>query len=88
MFPDAPTLRGLRHLEELESLAAQGQGAGILFLLMKPQARSFTANLHTDPAFARKLISLRDRIWMHAVSMGRFCSGRDGMSTRVREGGT
>lgn len=58
MFPDAPTLRGLKHLEELESLADQGRPAGFMFLLMNPQARRFVPNLHTDPAFARKLISL------------------------------
>ncbi len=75
MFPDAPTLRGLKHLEELETLAAQGQEAGILFVLMNSQARRFVPNLHTDPAFARKLISLRDEIWMRAVSVR---TGRDG----------
>jgi sugar fermentation stimulation protein A len=69
MFPDAPTLRGLKHLEELEALAAGGRGAGILFVLMNPQVRRFVPNLHTDPDFTRKLISLKDKIWMRAVSI-------------------
>jgi sugar fermentation stimulation protein A len=69
MFPDAPTLRGLKHLGELEVLADQGRPAGILFILMNPQARRFVPNLHTDPAFTRKLIGLRGKIWMRAVSI-------------------
>jgi sugar fermentation stimulation protein A len=69
MFPDAPTLRGLKHLGELESLAAQGRPAGILFILMNPKVRRFVPNLHTDPAFTRKLISLNGKIWMRAVSI-------------------
>ncbi len=69
MFPDAPTLRGLKHLEELEALAEQGRPAGMLFILMNPKARRFVPNLHTDPAFTGKLIALKDRIWMRAVSV-------------------
>ena len=75
MFPDAPTLRGLRHLGELETLAAEGSAAGILFLLMNPRARRFVPNLHTDPAFTRKLISLREKIWMRAVSIRTAADG-------------
>jgi sugar fermentation stimulation protein A len=69
MFPDAPTLRGLKHLGELEALAGRGRPAGVLFILMSPEVRRFVPNLHTDPAFARKLISLKDKIWMWAVSI-------------------
>ncbi len=76
MFPDAPTLRGLKHLEELESLAAQGRAAGILFLLMNPRARRLVPNLHTDPAFTSKLLSLREKIWMRAVSIRTAENGR------------
>ena len=76
MFPDAPTLRGLKHLEELESLSAQGRAAGILFLLMNPRARRLVPNLHTDPAFTSKLLSLREKIWMRAVSIRTAENGR------------
>ena len=84
MFPDAPTLRGVKHLEELEALAdqgcpaegrrsgappAEGCPAGILFILMDPRARRLVPNLHTDPAFTRKLISLSGKIRMQAVSI-------------------
>jgi sugar fermentation stimulation protein A len=75
MFPDAPTLRGLRHLEELEALAEQGRPAGILFAVLNPLARRFVPNLHTDPAFALKLILLKGKIWMRAVSIR---TGEDG----------
>jgi len=69
MFPDAPTLRGLKHLGELEALADEGRTAGVLFVLMNPLARRFVPNLHTDPAFTRKLISLKGKIWMRAASI-------------------
>jgi sugar fermentation stimulation protein A len=74
MFPDAPTLRGLKHLGTLESLAAEGRPeegprAGVLFLIMNPRARRFLPNLHTDPAFTRRLIGLQGKIRMHAVSI-------------------
>jgi sugar fermentation stimulation protein A len=78
MFPDAPTLRGLKHLEELETLAAQGRQAGLLFVLMNPQVQRFVPNLHTDPAFTRKLLSLRGKIWMRAVSIQ---TAEDGSAT-------
>jgi sugar fermentation stimulation protein A len=78
MFPDAPTLRGLKHLGELEALAGQGRGAGVLFLVMNPQARRFVPNLHTDPAFTRKLLGLSGKIWMRAVSIR---TAEDGSAT-------
>jgi sugar fermentation stimulation protein A len=80
MFPDAPTPRGLRHLEELGALTAEGRAAGILFILMNPQARRFVPNLHTDPDFARKLISLKGRIWMRAVSIRTSEEGTAGVA--------
>ena len=77
MFPDAPTLRGVKHLEELASLADQGLPAGVLFILMNPQARRFVPNLHTDPGFTRKLISLSGKIRLLAVSIR---IGEDGLA--------
>lgn len=52
-FPDAPTDRGTRHLEELTAAVSQGIRAGVIFLVQHPEARGFTPNGRMDPAFAR-----------------------------------
>jgi sugar fermentation stimulation protein A len=45
---------------------------------MNPDAGRFVPNLHTDPAFAGKLIAMKDKIWMRAVSIR---TGEDGQAT-------
>jgi sugar fermentation stimulation protein A len=69
MFPDAQTARGLKHLEELDALAAAGSRAGVLFVVQSPHARRFVPDVHTDLSFSRRLIELRDRIWIRAASI-------------------
>ncbi len=54
-FPDAPTLRGRRHLEELAALAQQGDRSVVVFIVQRPDARLLRANRATDPAFAAAL---------------------------------
>ena len=48
LFPDAPTERGCRHLEEL---MGHGRGA-VIFLIFRPDAVRFEPNRKTDPHFA------------------------------------
>ena len=55
IFPDAPTARGRRHVQELAALAAQGGRAMVLFVIQRADARRFRANHETDPAFAGAL---------------------------------
>ena len=55
IFPDAPTARGRRHVEELTALAAGGGRAMVLFIIQRRDARRFQPNTETDPAFARAL---------------------------------
>ena len=54
-FPDAPTLRGAKHLRELSALAAQGYGAYILFVIQMEDVRYLHPNDATDPAFGKAL---------------------------------
>ncbi len=54
-FPDAPTERGRRHLEELATAAAEGYEAYVLFLVQMKGCRVFRPNDDTDPAFADTL---------------------------------
>jgi len=66
LFPDAPTERGVRHLEGLSQLARQGDRAACLFLVVR-SARSFAPNEATDPAFASALRSAaRDGVEVYA----------------------
>ena len=55
LFPDAPTKRGKRHVEELMNLAREGKRAVVLFLVFRPDARCFSPNWETDPEFSEAL---------------------------------
>jgi len=55
MFPDAPTLRGARHLEELAAAVGEGYHAAVIFLIQRDDALVFTPNDRTDPDFGQKL---------------------------------
>ncbi|WP_287153636.1 DNA/RNA nuclease SfsA [Candidatus Solincola tengchongensis] len=55
LFPDAPTTRGVRHLEELVHAVQEGYRACAVFVVKHPGARSFAANAETDPLFSAVL---------------------------------
>ncbi len=54
-FPDAPTQRGVKHLEGLARAARAGLEAGVCFVLMAERAVCLRPNVAADPAFARAL---------------------------------
>lgn len=54
-FPDAPTERGVRHLEELAELKQRGKGAGIIFVIQRDDAEVIKPNDATDRAFGDAL---------------------------------
>ena len=55
LFPDAPTTRGVAHLEHLIAARASGQLAAVLFVILRSDALAFTPNRGTDPTFALAL---------------------------------
>lgn len=55
-FPDAPTLRGIKHLKELELAAAQGCQAYVLFVIAMKGIRRFEPNRAAHPEFADALV--------------------------------
>jgi sugar fermentation stimulation protein A len=55
LFPDAPTSRGRKHLEELTSLRRSGERASVMFLVMAGGVDCLRANPDTDPGFAALL---------------------------------
>ena len=54
-FPDAPTIRGTRHLDELIRAKRTGARAAIIFVIQRDDATCFAPNDETDPEFALKL---------------------------------
>jgi sugar fermentation stimulation protein A len=55
MFPDAPSERALKHLEELAALSGRNWRCHIVFVIVHGEPELFIPNLHTDPAFAAAL---------------------------------
>lgn len=53
LFPDAPTTRGRRHVEELLALREQGWQVGIFFVTMGQPVIDVGFNAENDPEFAR-----------------------------------
>lgn len=53
-FPDAPTLRGAKHLRGLTRAAAEGYGAGVLFVIQMADVKYLHPNDATDPGFCRR----------------------------------
>lgn len=69
MFPDAVTARGRKHLLELAALAEQGHRAAVVFVVHSPNVRWFMPDYHTDLAFSRTLLEVRDRVEVLPVSV-------------------
>lgn len=59
LFPDAPTLRGEKHVRELTECLEQGYGACILFVVKFGTAQQFAPNTERQPEFAEALKSAR-----------------------------
>ncbi|NLO46732.1 MAG: DNA/RNA nuclease SfsA [Clostridiales bacterium] len=55
LFPDAPTERGKRHLNELISCVKKGFSAYAVFIVQMKGVRYFAPNAHTHAAFAKTL---------------------------------
>lgn len=54
-FPDAPTIRGTKHLRELTMAAEQGYEAYIAFVIQIPKVKKVYPNTKTDPEFSKAL---------------------------------
>ena len=54
-FPDAPTQRGAKHLQELAQLSREGYGAYVLFVIQMSDVKYLHPNDATDPVFGQAL---------------------------------
>lgn len=55
-FPDAPTVRGKKHLEELVKAIEAGYEAMVLFVIQMKGVRSFSPHWQNDPDFSKALV--------------------------------
>ncbi len=73
LFPDAPTLRGLKHIKELENAACQGYEAEIWFIIQMENVRYFTPNIRMQPEFGQALKDAKGNgvkihaLWCHVT---------------------
>ena len=58
LFPDAPTLRGVKHLKELAEATDVGYEAYVIFVIQMEDCLYFTPNDKTHPEFARTLFEV------------------------------
>jgi len=61
LFPDAPTERGIKHLEHLADAAENGYSAFVLFVIQGKGAETFSPNYATHRAFGEKLKEVAER---------------------------
>ncbi len=79
-FPDAPTARGAKHLEELIRIRRVGMEAAVLFVVQMDGVTAFSPNDTTDPTFGSALRRAKDagveiaaldcRVWPDEVTPG------------------
>lgn len=75
MFPDAPTLRGARHVRELATLSDAEREAHVLFLVGHGDPRMLAPNVHADPNFAIALREAARTVRLHAATVRVCASG-------------
>jgi sugar fermentation stimulation protein A len=56
-FPDAPTLRGRRHVAELAHRVQLGERTAVVFIIQRPDADQFCPNWTTAPKFSQTLVT-------------------------------
>ena len=55
LFPDAPTLRGVKHLHSLMAAREEGHSASVIFVIQRADADAFAPNDESDPLLGSTL---------------------------------
>ena len=51
LFPDSPTTRGRRHVQELKDIVLEGGRGAMVFVVQRPDVKCFSPNVSADPEF-------------------------------------
>ena len=81
LFPDAPTLRGKRHLMELIKAKKEGYRTCVIFIIQRTNVNLFTSNDETDPDFGK---AFREAVTSGVEAYG-YISEFDGKKITLRE---
>jgi sugar fermentation stimulation protein A len=73
LFPDAPTARGRRHLQELAAYCRRSRRAFVVFVVQRDDAHSLSPHTQNDPAFAK---ALADAVGAGVTVLAFACSVR------------
>lgn len=68
LFPDAPTLRGVKHLHSLMAAMDEGHRAGVIFVIQRADADAFAPHDTADPllgATLRTAIARGVEVWAY-----------------------
>ena len=68
LFPDAPTVRGAKHLRTLEAVRDAGHQAAVIFVIQRSDADAFAPNDAADPRFAaalRRAVAAGVSVWAY-----------------------
>jgi len=57
LFPDAPTVRGTKHLTELQAIVRGGEEGAVVFVVQRCDAHRFAPHRDADPQFADALVA-------------------------------
>lgn len=79
LFPDAPTLRGRRHLLELARAVESGWKAAVVFLAQRGDVEEFQPNWREDPEFTRAL----KEAWRKGVKVYAYKAEFDGRKLKL-----
>lgn len=69
MFPDAVTVRGKRHVEELADLGREGREGAVLFFIGWPRAEYFLPDFHTDPDFCAAFLNGKGKVAFFPIAV-------------------
>jgi sugar fermentation stimulation protein A len=71
LFPDAPTQRGSRHLEELIRAKKDGFQVAVIILVFRSESKCFAPNGETDPRFEKTFKkALKSGVEVYPIILG------------------